>query len=101
MGDGDNDMKIFCWEQLLRSRVEPADFIYVLTFGTMPIPAGVKSQAQEAASVFADIDMSAEHWGSAVENIADNFALIGTGWMLGKELGAVVSEDIGQLHLTS
>ncbi len=74
MGQSEDQVKVSTGQKLRLAVVEPFLLGHGLALGAVPIPAGVISDALEAAGI-ASFDMAAESCGPALFNMVHDFTL--------------------------
>ena len=94
---GEHHMEVSSGQEPLAALGDPADFLQALTLGAMPIPAGVEGPTFITASVFAGFQVPSPGGGPALEDVADDLALLAAhGVVLHVRFG-VDTKDIAEL----
>jgi hypothetical protein len=76
---------------------EPADLLQALTPGAVTVAAGVEGEALITTTVFTTLQVPSEGWGSAVQDVADDLALLSVYGMVLEVRLPVGAQDVCQL----
>jgi len=94
---GEHHMEVSCGQESLAAFGDPADFLQILTLGAMTVSAGVESQAPVAALVFTGFQVPSECGGPALEDVADDLALLAARGVVVHVSRGMDAQDVAEL----